>query len=163
MANQTHTHWKKLTNPDYLGAWSITDGQDLIATIKSVGRETVTGADGKKDECTVIHFEEPDIKPMICNSTNAKTISKVIGSPYIEDWAGHDIQIGTEQVKAFGDIVDALRVRPHAPVQTTNICEECGGAITPPPGKTLRWWVQYSQGKCGKALCGACWAKHNKK
>ena len=34
----------------------------------------VTGPDGKKEECTVVHFAEKEIKPLILNTTNAKTI-----------------------------------------------------------------------------------------
>ena len=48
MAEQTKTHWKKLQNPDYLGAYALENGKDLIATIKTVGLEMIIGADGKK-------------------------------------------------------------------------------------------------------------------
>lgn len=33
------THWKKLTNPNYLGAYSIDDGKDIVLTIKNVANE----------------------------------------------------------------------------------------------------------------------------
>jgi hypothetical protein len=115
---ETLTHWKKLHNPDYLGAYALQPGQDLIVTIKEVKNEMVTGPDGKKEECTVAHFKESGIKPMILNSTNSKTITKVVGSPYIEQWAGKAIQIYIAQVQAFGEKVDALRVRPVAPKLT---------------------------------------------
>lgn len=113
----TQTHWKKLHNPDYLGAWSITPNEDLIATIKTVGLEMVTGTDGKKEELTVVHFME-DIKPMILNVTNSKTIAKVHQTPYIEEWAGKQIQLYSTPVKAFGETVEALRVRPKKPTTT---------------------------------------------
>ena len=38
------THWKKLSNPDYLGAYALDPGKDLIVTIQSVGEERVTGS-----------------------------------------------------------------------------------------------------------------------
>ena len=100
------THWKKLNNPDYLGAYAFQPGEEIIATIGSVGRETITNADGKKEECTVAHFTAPaGIKPMILNPTNCKTIEKVAGTPYIEQWQGVMIQLYVTQVKAFGDVV----------------------------------------------------------
>ena len=108
------THWKKLSNPNYLGAYSIEDNKDLILTISKVQQETVTGPDGKKDECIVCYFSESE-KPMILNSTNAKQIQKLLNTPYIEKWIGHKIQIGIEKVRAFGDIVEALRVRKFLP------------------------------------------------
>ena len=79
------THWKKLNNPDYLGAYALEPGQELVATIKVVRKEMVTGPDGKKEECTVVHFAEKEIKPLILNTTNAKTIQKIYKTPYIEE------------------------------------------------------------------------------
>lgn len=83
------THWKKLTNPDFLGAYEIMSlGRDLILTIKSISNEMITGADGKKEECVIARFIE-NVKPMILNKTNMKTIDKNLEyGPFIENWAG---------------------------------------------------------------------------
>lgn len=111
------THWKKLTHPDYIGAYELMDGsaenKELVVTITKVVREQVTGADGKKEECTVCHLNGQ--KPMILNATNQKTMAKLFNSPFIEDWAGKKMTLFVAKVKAFGDTVDALRVRPNAP------------------------------------------------
>lgn len=109
----SQTHWKQLTNPDYLGAYSLLPGQEITVDIVRVERKQVTGADGKKEECTVAILK--DQKPMILNSTNCKTLSKIYGTPYIEEWAGKSIIIHSEKVKAFGDVVDALRIKPVKP------------------------------------------------
>lgn len=111
---ETKTHWKQLVNPDYLGAYSLSPGQELILTIKSVVREKVTGTGGKKQECTVIHFNEKQ-KPMILNRVNSKTITKVYGTPYIEEWVGKQIQVYADKVDAFGELVEALRIRSFVP------------------------------------------------
>lgn len=107
------THWKKLTNPDYIGAYALNPGEDLIVQIDRVEHLQITGADGKKDEANVAHLVGH--KPFILNSTNQKSIEKALKSPYIEDWAGKYIQLYSARVKAFGDTVDALRVRLTAP------------------------------------------------
>ena len=111
------THWKKLTNPDYLGAYELMDGskdgRELIVIIDRVVREMITGADGKKEECTVCYLKNQ--KPMILNATNQKTMSALFKSPFIEHWAGKKMTIYVAKVKAFGDIVDALRVRKEVP------------------------------------------------
>jgi len=107
------THWKKLVNPEYLGVYSLDEGKDMIVTIKAVSRQMVKGADGKDQECTVATLDGQ--KPLIVNRTNAKTIAKVAGSPYIEDWQGVSITLYPLKVKAFGDIVEALRVRAQKP------------------------------------------------
>lgn len=160
------THWKKLTNPDYIGAYSIEDGKDLILTIKKVVQESVTGADGKKEDCIVCYWQENQ-KPMILNVTNCKMIAKLANSPYIEQWAGIKVQIGVEKVKAFGDVVDALRIRKTKPKVDAGekpiICDECGKTIQPAYGMSAAKWVEYSKGKLktDKCLCADCAAKLN--
>lgn len=108
------THWKKLTNPDYLGAYSFEEGKDMIVTIKEVTQETITGAKGEREECVVAHFEN-GVKPLILNKTNMKRIEKVAESPYIEEWGGVNLQLYTEKVPAFGTVTDAVRVREFKP------------------------------------------------
>jgi hypothetical protein len=114
------THWKKEFNYDYMGSYSLPDGKDLILTIKETKREQVIGTNGKKEDCFVCYFKESE-KPMILNRTNCKTISKVYGSPYIEDWPGLRIQIGIDKVNAFGETVDALRVRAIKPAPAVKV------------------------------------------
>lgn len=107
---ETLTHWKKTVNPDYIGSYVLESDRDLILTIKSAGVEMVTGNGGKKEEKLVIHFME-NVKPMICNRTNAKVISKLHKTPYIEQWKGKKIQLYSSRITAFGEEVDALRIR----------------------------------------------------
>ena len=155
------THWKKLTNPNYLGAYSVEDGRDLILTIKNVREEKVIGADGKKDDCVVAYFCEN--KPMILNATNMKTITKLFGTPYIEEWIGRKIQVGVEKVKAFGDIVEALRVRKTLPrninekaTKSVIKCTVCGQPIQSINGFLPEQLASYTAEKYGCAMCGEC-------
>ena len=111
---QTLTHWKKLNNPDYIGAYSLDRGKDMTLTIDYVNREIITGTGGKKEECTVLHFKEAQ-KPMILNRTNAKTIQKIYGTPYIEEWAGKKITLFASVTKLADEEVECLRIRPVRP------------------------------------------------
>jgi len=106
---KTVTHWKKLTSPDYLGAYDFLKGEIRTVTIKKVIVEKVKSERGEED-CTVCYFNEP-FKPMILNVTNCKTITKLFGTPYIEEWVGQQMKLFVAKVKAFGDIVDALRIK----------------------------------------------------
>jgi len=158
------THWRKMTNPNYMGAYSLDEGRDVILTIAYVRQEDVIGSDGKKEECAVCHWKERDFKPMILNVTNLKAIAKVVGSPYIDDWAGHRIQIGTEQVRAFGTITDALRVRPEATreeKQPEIPCEECGELIMPAYKMNVEQLAAYTSERYGRKLCANCAKKAN--
>lgn len=153
--SEQKTHWKKLTNPDYLGSYAFQPGQEMTVTIVSVGVEGVTGADGKKEYCTVAHFAE-DVKPMILNTTNQKMISKVLGSPYIEDWAGRRIVLGVETVSAFGDRVEAVRVRKKQAVAVATDCADCGAVISGSGKFTAAQIAAAAQKRFGRALCLEC-------
>ena len=168
------THWKKMVNLDYLGTYALEDGKDLTVAIDYVRRENVTGNNGRSEQCMVAHFMG-DLKPMILNRTNAKTITKVLGSPYIEDWAGKSITLYADTTRFGGDIVECLRVRPYAPRQperaevarTANvssdlICENCGAAIAAAYGKAAEVVAEQTKAKYGKRLCAKCAAKEAK-
>ncbi|MGE8446615.1 MAG: hypothetical protein ACN6O1_10390 [Comamonas sp.] len=103
------THWKRLINPDYIGAYSLEEGQDLTVVIESVRRDVVTGTGGKKEECTIAYLKGQ--KPFILNNTNSKSIAKLYG-PYIEDWSGKPITLFASTTKLAGDTVECLRIRP---------------------------------------------------
>ena len=153
------THWKKLTNPDYLGAYALEPGQDLIVTIKSVANEVVTGTDGKKETCSVMHFME-NVKPLVLNATNSKTITKLLKTPYIEQWSGRKIQLYVETgIKAFGDIVDAIRVRPFLPVDKTLVCADCGSVIEAFGKMSAEVVAKHTLKTYGKMLCSECATK----
>ena len=157
--NETLTHWKKLTNPDYLGAYALEPGQDLVVTIKSVANEAVIGTDGKKETCSVMRFVE-NVKPMVLNATNSKTITKLLKTPYIEKWTGRKIQIYVEHnVKAFGDVVDALRIRPFLPVEKELKCADCGKNIEGFGNSTAEVVAKHTLSKYGRMLCSECATK----
>ncbi len=154
-------HWKKMFNPDYLGAYSIEDGKDIIGTIKSVAREMVTGPGGKKEECTVCRFAER-IKPMILNKTNCKAISKLYKTPDTDNWIGKKIQIYATTTKFAGEIVECLRIRDKVPeneVQAQIPCEECGVLIGASHGITAEQFADYSKKNTGKVMCLDCMRK----
>lgn len=120
------THYKKLRNPHYIGSYELMVGDkaiELNVTIEKATKEMVQNGD-RKEEAMVIYLKGH--KPMIVNSTNAKAIAKALNSPYIEDWVGKEITLYVAKIKAFGEMVDALRVKgatkilPNLEVNTPN-------------------------------------------
>lgn len=161
------THWKKLANPDYLGAYALDPGKDKVLTVKSVSEENIVGADGKKEDCIIVRFREP-VKPMILNATNAKSIQKLAKSPYIEDWVGMRIQLYAAKIKAFGEVVEALRIREFLPKDEPSNkppkCSDCGAEIEAFDDKhDASYMAGYTQKHYGKPLCAACAAKRKAK
>lgn len=108
------THWKKNFNYDFMGAYSLEDGKDVIVTIKELKKEKVKGPKGKKEDCFVCYFIDSP-KPMILNKTNCKIIERLYDTPFVDDWIGKKIQLYVSRVDAFGELTDALRVRDFLP------------------------------------------------
>lgn len=109
------THFRKAANSPYLGSQDLPDYKDIILTIKEVKLEQTKGLK-ENDTMNIAHFVE-GVKPMLLNSTNSKTIKALAKSNFLEDWSGLKIQIYVQQnVKAFGELHDALRIRPTVPV-----------------------------------------------
>lgn len=118
MSERKYRNFKSF-NSNYIGGWTFADG-DKVFTIKDVREQIVRNEKNQNgEEKMCIFFEETD-KPMVLNSTNNDTITAVIGSPNFDDWIGKRILIGTEKVKAFGDIWDAVRVRHEKPAAKPN-------------------------------------------
>lgn len=162
------TNWKTLVNPDYLGAYSLDDGNgkyiEIVKTIASVKVENITGADGKKEDCMVMRFAD-NTKPMIVNVTNAKTLEKLFKSKYIEDWAGRKIIIGVESVKAFGDVVDALRIKKRLPAEPAAAgpakCADCTNEISAAGEMTAVQVIAFARKRFGADLCSECMKKRD--
>ena len=111
---ETRTHWKKLVDPRYIGAYALPNGNDLIVTIEQVRSEEITMMGGKKEVHSIMYLKGQ--KPMILNATNSKSIHKLYG-PYIEDWAGKQITLYGSTAKLGGELVECLRIRPSIPVK----------------------------------------------
>jgi hypothetical protein len=164
---EQRTHWRKIIESDYLAGADLDDGNgnhtDIIVTIKEAKKEMVREQGTNKEEgCLILKFREAERKPMICNVTNAKTISKVLKSEYIEDWTNGRIIIGTEKVKAFGELWDALRVRSRqapavAGTQPAVIyCIDCRNIIGEHQGVSAAKLAKATTDKYGRPLCYDC-------
>lgn len=159
-------HWKKVvSDPVYIGEADFEPGEEKVLTIASINsKETIVTNEGKSTKA-VVHWVEKE-KSMILNVARAKAIQKATGSPWMDDWIGKKVQLYIDnKVKAFGEIVSAVRVRPFAPkVQQKQevksdaelICEECGKLIPAQFGMTPAQIAENTLQKFGRRLCGSC-------
>lgn len=153
-------------NPNYIGAYDLYDLEvkEITVTIKGFKEEEVV-TNGKTELCAVMYFEE-NFKPMIVNPTNKKTLAKLFHTKLTEKMVGKRISIHIEQVKAFGKIYDALRIKdtlPRAASAKKYFCESCGGEIKESYGMDAEKVSAYTKAKYGKALCSECATKENQK
>ena len=145
-------------NPNFLGSWDLYDmpnGQ-ITVTLKKIQDEEVINA-GQKQGCTVAHFEE-NIKPMILNLTNKKTLAKLYKTKSTKKLIGKKITIGYEKVKAFGAIHDALRIKKEIPDDSL-ICADCGKPIASAHGMSSAQVAAYTLKSYGVQVCAECGAK----
>ncbi len=107
------THWKKLTNPNYIGAHDFQPNQELTVTIEKIANEVVKCFDGSKlkEETCIVATIKGAKKPLILNKTNCKIISRNLDNPYIEDWIGKTITLYVAKVRAFGEVTEAIRIK----------------------------------------------------
>lgn len=152
-------------NPNYIGAYDLydLDVKEITVTIKGFKEEEVV-TNGKSEACAVMYFEE-NFKPMIVNPTNKKVLAKLFHSKLTEKMVGKRITIHIEQVKAFGKIYDALRIKDVLPRETSAkkyYCADCGGEIAAAHSMTSGQISAYTNQKYGRSLCEACATKENK-
>lgn len=158
MSNKTP--WKKIvSDSEYLGEADFTEGEEKIGTIAKVAAGVkIKSAEGTSEK-SVVYFTE-NIKPLILNVSRAKAITKVAKSRFVEDWPGTAIQLYVEDnVKAFGDVVSAVRVRPRPPVKrvAAEKCADCGNEVKPAMGKSAEYIVAYTKKQFGgTCLCFDC-------
>ena len=161
----TKTPWKKIvSDPDYLGEADFNEGEEKIVTIDRVKSGVkIKSAEGTSEKSIVI-FKEA-IKPMILNVTRSKAITKVAGSKFVEDWPGVQIALYIDDnVKAFGDVVSAVRVRDKKPIVRKVVkCADCGGDIQGAMGKGADYIAAYTNKKFGACLCFDCAEKRSTK
>lgn len=152
------THWKSTReNVQFMQSADLAVGADehdkpiyasIILTISNVDEEKVIDPKTNKEkQKTVMHFSEEGAKPLVLNTTNKKSTEKATGTPFVEKWIGKRIKIYVEcGIKAFGELVDALRITP-APVSMKK-CECCGKEISESV-------FNATKEKCGFGVCSA--------
>lgn len=118
MSEVTKTHYRKVFKSDHLGQADLEDfiesGSNLIFTIHHVTQEIGAKVAGKKINANIAHFNG-QIKPLVLNATNSKTLRQLTGSSFVEDWQNVSVQLYIDpNVKMKGDTVGGVRISPKA-------------------------------------------------
>lgn len=113
-------HYRAVLKSNHLGSADLEDlieqKKPLIFTIKNVKQEYNVEVAGRKGNFNIAYFIEP-IKPLVLNSTNAKTVRYFAGgSPFVQDWNNIKVELYIDdQVKMKGEIVSGVRIKPIQP------------------------------------------------
>ena len=85
------------------------------ATVKHTTDDTMQDGAIK----AAIHFEEEDIKPLLANVTNLKSIARISGTSMLDDWTNTKVELFNDENVEFRGEVGAIRVRrPGGPAQS---------------------------------------------
>lgn len=155
MAEKLKGDFRKFMDKSFLGSWDVPDGGDLVLTIDHVSRDDVQNEKGREKKMA-LHFRERDYKPMICNTTNAKAISKAYGSTKVEDWENKKISIYKATITAFGQTTECLRIREYPPKTDELYCEVCGNLIEDHDKYKAKAIANNALTKFGKYMCWDC-------
>lgn len=141
------THYRKAFDSPYLSSADIVD--PVVLTIKRVVLE-VDRTKKTKDAFNTAYFEEKEIrrgeplKPMILNATNSKFLASLTGSKWIDDWAGHQVEVFVDSNVRFGkETVEGLRMQKpaHRPVQLApEVLEAAEAAAANGLAEYAAWW-----------------------
>lgn len=121
------THYRNVFKSDHLGVADLEDmiekGIRLVFTIKEVKQHMIVPNDknsgvmvaGNRISANIAYFVE-NIKPMVIKSKNSKTLKKLYGSSWIEEWKELLIELYIDpSVKYAGEITGGVRINPKQP------------------------------------------------
>lgn len=152
---------------EYLGAEDIDPGTEPVVTISAIYSGMVTLQRGKEMK-DVLAFKEDsvpgirNVRPLIVNATNRKTLRKLFGSVKVEALVGQSIILYIDnnvRDPSSGDRIDGIRIRPRKPsVKKAEplICSECGEEITAVGRVPAEVIAKGTIQKYGVQLCSKC-------
>ena len=153
---------------EYMGAEDIEPGTEPVLTIKALYNGLITLARGKERH-DVIEFAEESVpgminqvRPLVVNSTNRKTLKKLFKSTSADALVGKKVKLYLEhnvRDPSSGDRVDGIRIRPSIPTTERPepiICADCGKPITPVANYSAEDIARINRGRYGKAICALC-------
>lgn len=119
MAETTKTHYRRAFDSPYLSSADIVE--PTVVTIKCVKLE-IDKTKKTKDYFNTAYFIEKEIrqgeelKPMILNATNSRTVRKLADSVFIEYWNNIPVTIYVDDKVRFGSsTVEGLRISSERP------------------------------------------------
>lgn len=112
MSKIPNTSFNKLVpgNTKYLSR-ADTDEDGVILTIKAFTNETIKGDSGEEEK-VVVHWKEPDVKPMVLNKTNSQRLAQATKAESTDEAIGQRICVYDDpNVEFAGKLVGGLRIR----------------------------------------------------
>lgn len=153
---------------EYMGAEDIEPNTEPTLTISAIYNGMITLARGKERHDVIAFKEERvsgsinQVRPLVLNATNRKTLRKIYKNVTAENLVGKQITLYLEhnvRDPSSGDKVDGIRIRPRIPTAQRNepiICADCGKPIEGMANYSAEDVARINQGRYGRCICAAC-------
>lgn len=153
---------------EYMGAEDLEPNTEPVLTIKALYNGFITLARGKERHDVIAFVEETipgminQVRPLVVNSTNRKTLRKMYKATSADALVGKKIRLYLEhnvRDPSTGDKVDGIRIRPTIPTAAKSEpikCADCGKVITAVGNYSAEDIARINQGRYGRCICAEC-------
>lgn len=160
---------------EYMGAEDIEPSTEPVLTIKALYNGMITLARGKERHDVIAFAEESvpgsinQVRPLVVNSTNRKTLRKLYKATSAETLVGKKVQLYLQpgvRDPSTGDKVDGIRIRDRIPTGAKYeppVCVDCKKPITGLTGFSPEQIAATNTQRYGRCLCVECGKKERAK
>ena len=152
---------------EYLGAEDIDPGTEPVLTIDAIYNGMITLQRGRENKDVIVFKEDrvpgiKNVRPLVCNATNRKTLKKLFKQVTADTLAGQRIQLYIDHKvrdPQTGELTDGIRIRDRKPAEKKAepiICEECGKQISAIGQYSADDIAKINMQRFGRKLCGEC-------
>ena len=154
-------------NSEYLGAEDIDPGSSPVLTIDNLYNGMITLQRGKENKDVITFREEhvpgiKNVRPLVCNATNRKTLKKLYKSVTADALIGKKIELFIDhnvRDPQTGELTDGIRIRPRIPADKKAepiICADCGKPIVAIQKFSAEQIAMLNEKRYGRKICGEC-------
>ena len=155
-------------NSEYMGAEDLEPNTEPVLTISALYNGMITLARGKERHDVIAFVEESvpgminQVRPLVVNSTNRKTLRKLYKATSADVLVGKKIKLYLEhnvRDSSSGEKVDGIRIRPVIPTAKPSgpiLCEECKKPIAAVGNYSPEDIARINKGRYGRCLCAEC-------
>ena len=123
-ASDPKDHYEAMFDAKYM-RWFHLNGYPALVKIKKITRQELTLPGGKKDKLPVVEFENvnskiTDLKSLVMNKTNMRSLSHILGSNKPSEWIGKEVVLFPTTTEMYDQMLkrmvtrDCIRIRAKA-------------------------------------------------
>ena len=162
---------------EYMGVEDIEPGTEPVVTISALYNGKITLSRGKEQHDVITFVEETvpgsikQVRPLVVNATNRKTLRKLYKSVTAESLVGKKIKLYIDpnvRNPSTGEKDGGIRIKDKIPTGTDTKpveykCADCKKPITAIGEYTAAQVAQMNQSRFGRMICAECSKKLKEK